>query len=168
MIFKISNDLKIQCWEFLKNNNLGNRHTANGNKEQQLVGLIGEIITKKYFGVKHKWVNGFDGGFDFIYNNKKIDVKTMGRNVTPKKFYVNNFIALQKDFDCDYYIFTSLNKIKNELCICGYVSKKELLEKSILYKKGAIRHRENGTTFKMKADTYEIKNNLLNEIKKLL
>ena len=51
--------------------------------------------------------------------------------------------------------------------ICGYLSKKELLDKAILYKKGAIRHRENGTTFKMKADTFEIKNSLLNQIKNL-
>ena len=165
MILKIDNNLKIKCWKYLKENNLGNRHSANGNKEQQFVGLIGEIITKKYFGIEHKWLKGFDGGYDFIYNNKKIDVKTMGRNVTPKDFYVNNFISFQKDFDCDYYILTSLNKKTNELFICGYLSKTELLDKAILYKKGAIRHRENGTTFKMKADTFEIKNNLLNKIK---
>ena len=165
MILNIDNDLKIKCWDFLSKNNMGNRHSANGNKEQQFVGLLGEITIKNYFGVKHNWVNGFDGGYDFIYNNKKIDVKTMGRNVTPKDFYVNNFISFQKNFHCDYYIFTSLNKKTNELFICGYLSKKDLLEKATLYKKGTIRNRENGTTFKMKTDTYEIKNSFLNQIK---
>ena len=164
MILKVSNELKIKCWDYLSKNNMGNRHSANGNKEQQLVGLLGEIVVKEYFGIKHEWLKGFDGGFDFIYKGNKIDVKTMGRNVDPKEFYVNNFISFQKDFDCDYYIFTSLNKKTNQLKICGYVSKKELLEKSILYKKGDIRYREDGTNFKMKADTYEIKNSSLNKI----
>ena len=168
MIIKIENSLKIKCWEYLSKNNMGNRHSANGNKEQQLVGLIGEIKTKEIFDAKHKWNKGFDGGFDFIYKGSKIDVKTMGRNVYPKNNYVNNFISFQKDFDCDYYIFTSLNKKTNELSICGFVSKEDLLDRSILYKKGEVRKRDNGTSFNMKADTFEIKNNQLEKIEKLL
>ncbi len=59
---------------------MGNRHSANGNKENQLVGLLGEVLTKEVFNVKHKFTNGFDGGFDFLYKNKKVDVKTMGHH----------------------------------------------------------------------------------------
>ena len=29
---------------------MGNRHSANGNREQQFVGLLGEVITKDVFG----------------------------------------------------------------------------------------------------------------------
>ena len=47
-------------------------------------------------------------------------------------------------------------------------NKKELKERSIFYKKGTIRKRSNGSSFKMKADTFEIKNNMLNNIKELL
>ena len=158
MNLKIPKELKVKCWNFLKKNNLGNRLEANGNKEQQFVGLIGEIMVVNLFGLEYKFSQGFDGGFDFIYKGKKIDVKTMGRTVDPKPYFVNNFIAFQKDFNCDYYIFTSLNKKTNELTICGYLSKEDLLKKSTLYKKGTKRTRTNGTSFILKADTYEIEN----------
>ena len=158
MNLKIPKELKVKCWDFLKKNNLGNRLEANGNKQQQFVGLIGEIMVVNLFGLEYKFSQGFDGGFDFIYKGKKIDVKTMGRTVDPKPYFVNNFIAFQKDFNCDYYIFTSLNKKTNELTICGYLSKEDLLKKSTLYKKGTKRTRTNGTSFILKADTYEIEN----------
>ena len=166
MNLKIPKELKVKCWDFLKKNNLGNRLEANGNKEQQFVGLIGEIMVVNLFGLEYKFSQGFDGGFDFIYKGKKIDVKTMGRTVDPKPYFVNNFIAFQKDFNCDYYIFTSLNKKTNELTICGYLSKEDLLKKSTLYKKGTKRTRTNGTSFILKADTYEIENFNLKKYKK--
>ena len=166
MNLKIPKELKVKCWNFLKKNNLGNRLEANGNKEQQFVGLIGEIMVVNLFGLEYKFSQGFDGGFDFIYKGKRIDVKTMGRTVDPKPYFVNNFIAFQKDFNCDYYIFTSLNKKTNELTICGYLSKEDLLKKSTLYKKGTKRTRTNGTSFVLKADTYEIENFNLKKYKK--
>ena len=166
MNLKIPKELKVKCWNFLKKNNLGNRLEANGNKEQQFVGLIGEIMVVNLFGLEYKFSQGFDGGFDFIYKGKRIDVKTMGRTVDPKPYFVNNFIAFQKDFNCDYYIFTSLNKKTNELTICGYLSKEDLLKKSTLYKKGTKRTRTNGTSFILKADTYEIENFNLKKYKK--
>ena len=168
MILDIPYNLKLKCWDYLSKNNMGNRHSANGNKEQQFVGLIGEILTKSIFGLKHKYINGFDGGFDLEYKGKKIDVKTMGRTVNMKPYFVYNFIGFQKDFDCDIYIFNSLNKKTNNLEICGWVTKDELINKSSFYKKGDVRNRDNGTCFKMKADTYEIENRLLNKINLLL
>jgi len=168
MILNVPKELKYNCWEYLSENNLGNRHSANGNKEQQFVGLLGEILTKEFFGLNHIYSNGFDGGFDFIYKDKKIDVKTMGRTVNVKPYFVHNFIAFQKDFDCDIYIFNSLNKKTNILEICGWVTKEDLISKSNFYKKGDIRIRDDGTTFVMKADTFELENKLLNNINLLL
>lgn len=165
--YKISNKLKTDVWQYLNENNIGNRYEANGNKEEQFVGLVGEIIIKHLFNIKHEFNKGFDGGYDFTYKGFKIDVKTMGRNVDVKDYFVNNFIAFQKSYDCDIYIFCSLNKQKNELSVCGYLGKKELLKLATLYKKGDTRTRTNGTTFKMKTDTYEIKNNKLKNIEKL-
>tara|TARA_R100000664_G_C2661158_1_gene77309 strand:+ start:48 stop:554 length:507 start_codon:yes stop_codon:yes gene_type:complete len=164
----IPKKIKETCWKFLSNHTLGNRGIADGNKKEQFVGLVGEVLTKEIFGIKHKFENGFDGGFDFKYQNKKIDVKTMSRIVDIKDHYVHNFIAFQQNYNCDVYIFNSINKKTNELTICGWVTKKELKERSIFYKKGTIRKRSDGSSFKMKADTFEIKNNMLNNIKELL
>jgi len=168
MNIDIPKDIKLKCWNYLQNNNMGNRHSANGNKEEQLVGLLGEVLTKQLFNIEHKFLNGFDGGYDFIYKENKIDVKTMGRTVNVKDYFVHNFIAFQENYNCDVYIFNSLNKKNNKLNICGWIKKKDLLQNSIFYKKGSIRQRSNGTSFKMKTNTYEIKNNQLNNIKELL
>ena len=83
----IPNKLKTEVWEYLNENNIGNRFEFNGNKEQQFVGLVGEIIIKRLFGLDHEFKNGFDGGFDFVYKGLKIDVKTMGRNVDVKDYF---------------------------------------------------------------------------------
>lgn len=162
--FKIPEKLKKEVWHFVNQNNIGNRFEFNGTKEQQFVGLIGEIMIKRLFGLYHEFKNGFDGGFDLVYKGLKIDVKTMGRNVDVKDYFVNNFVAHQKKFDCDIYIFCSLNKKKNELTICGYVTKKELLQKSIYIKKGDTMRRDNGTSFIMKTNNYQIKNSDLKNI----
>lgn len=168
MIIKVPKELKEECWEYLQENNMGNRHSANGNKEEQFVGLIGEVLTKKLFKKKHTFKNGFDGGYDFIHRTKKVDVKTMGRTVDVKDYFVHNFIAFQETYNCDIYIFNSLNKKTNELNICGWITKADLFKNAIFYKKGTIRKRSNDTSFKMKTDTYEIRNDLLTDIQELL
>lgn len=157
-------DTKRTVWNFLKHNNVGNRGKADGNKEEQYVGLLGETMVKNYLGVDDVLRNGFDGGYDIEFKGMKIDVKTMGRKVNPKLHYVNNFISYQSDFNCCAYIFCSINKLTSELTICGWLTKKQLFSRACLYKEGAIRTRSDGTTFKMKAPTYEIKNSMLNGI----
>ena len=168
MIIKVPKELKEECWSYLQENNMGNRHSANGNKENQLIGLIGEILTKKIFNIEHKFESGFDGGYDFKHKNKTIDVKTMGRNVDMQDNFVHHLIAFQIKYDCQIYIFNSLNKIKNELDICGWLTKEDIINKSEYFKKGTLRKRNNGTTFRLKTDGYFINNTMLNDIKELL
>lgn len=168
MRVKISENSKNLVWNFLKDNNVGKRGIADGSKTEQYIGLLGELITKQTFGIETTLEAGFDGGYDFILDKKKVDVKTMGRNVDMKPDYVHNFNALQKHFKCDLYIFTSLNKKTYELTICGWVTKEELFERSEKFKKGTKRYRDNGTYTLLKSATYEIKNKDLNPIKDLL
>jgi len=101
-------------------------------------------------------------------NDLKVDVKTMGRNVDMKPDYVHNFNGLQKHFKCDLYIFTSLNKKKSEVTVCGWVTKEQLFERSEKFKKGTKRYRDDGTVTVLKCTTYEIKNKDLNPINELL
>lgn len=163
MIIKpIPDKIKHYVWNFLQNHNVGNRHTANGNKEEQYVGLLGEMMISDMFNGEYKLKSGFDGGFDLIINGRKVDVKTMGRNVDVKMNYVNNFIGFQSHFNCDIYIFCSINKRKSELTMCGWVTKQELFDRADYYPKGTIRTRDDGSSFEFKADTYEIKNIDLN------
>jgi hypothetical protein len=167
MTIQIPDEVKQRCWSFLQHYNIGTRYKANGSKEQQYVGLVGEVMIKELLQIDSSLKDGYDGGFDLMYKGFKIDVKTMGRTCDPKPHYVNNFIAMQEGFDCDLYIFNSINKKSNKLTICGYISKEELLTHSVLYKEGEKRYRTDGSYFKLKADTYEIENKHLKNIHEL-
>ena len=149
-------------YEKLQTNHMGNRGIADGNKEQQIIGGIGEVIIRKTLGLpKPTFDKGFDGGIDLDYDGKTIDVKTMGRTVAPKPDYVNNFIAFQKNFDCDYLAFCSFNKINWVLTICGIIEKVEFLEKADYFPEGVLRYRADGTSFETKAPMYELTNDKL-------
>ena len=157
--FKVDSDI-IKEAEYIANNyNFGKRKEANGTKEQQITGLIGEIMMRDLFNCdKIDGSKGFDGGFDILESGKYIDVKTMGRTVDPTKDYVSNFMELQLKHKANYLLFTSLNKKTKILTVCGYISKKDFLCLAKLYPKGSVRRRSNGTEFKTFSGLYEIQN----------
>jgi hypothetical protein len=85
MVKKISvpDALITSIREYLKDHNLGNRGIEDGSPRKQEVGLIGELIVhhylhNKYLNLSEK-LDGFDGGYDILFKDKKIDVKTMER-----------------------------------------------------------------------------------------
>ena len=44
-------ETKKIVWDFLSTNNIGNRSKANGNKEEQFVGLLGELKVKELLNI---------------------------------------------------------------------------------------------------------------------
>jgi len=165
---KVNQDIIQYCKNQVDKYNFGKRSSANGNKEQQLTGIIGQSVVMNLFGLGNvNGEDGFDDGVDILYNNKKIDVKTMGRNVDAKMKYVNNFLSCQLKYDCDVLIFVSINKQENTFQICGWIEKKNLHRKSIFYEKGERRYRDDGTYFQLESDTYEIYNYNLIDMKYL-
>ena len=162
---KVSDVISKYATEQVKRYNFGQRGIADGNQEEQKTGIIGQSIVQDLLGLPSPdGESGFDNGVDFELNNKKIDVKTMGRTVPMRDYFVHNFIGLQKEYDVDIYIFCSLNKTNNILTICGYIRKDELDEKANFYEKGTERIRSNGSTFNTKADLYEIPQSNLRKI----
>ncbi|KGG81215.1 hypothetical protein Y919_01525 [Caloranaerobacter azorensis H53214] len=147
---KYAKDLVHSC-------NFGQRGRGDGNREQQFVGILGQTVVADLLNLERpKGGEGFDGGYDIEINNKKVDIKTMGRTVPMQEHYVHNFIGYQAKYNVDYLIFCSFNKTNNILTICGYISKSDLLEKAKFYEEGTIRTRDNGTSFRTKAPLYEI------------
>ena len=165
--YNIPISLKQKTWDWLQDHSMGHRFAANGNKEQQFVGLLGENLFKTIIGLYPTFEDGFDGGYDIGLNGKKIDVKTMGRTVDPQPHYVNNFISYQEHFDCNMYAFCSINKKQNTFWVCGMIDKDTMLQNASYYKEGEIRYRDNGTSFQMKAPTYEIENHKLHQVENI-
>ncbi|TYP48147.1 hypothetical protein [Thermosediminibacter litoriperuensis] len=147
---KYAEDLVNRC-------NFGRRGRGDGNREQQFVGVLGQTVVADLLNLERpKGGEGFDGGYDVKINDKKVDIKTMGRTVPMQEHYVHNFVGYQVGYDVDYLIFCSFNKTNNILTVCGYISKSDFLKKADFYEEGAIRTRDNGTNFKTKAPLYEI------------
>lgn len=167
-IVLVKPEIIAHCQTQLEMYDFGKRHVANGTKEQQLTGIIGQSVIMDLFGLGYvDGKNGFDGGIDIEYNGIKIDVKTMGRTTEVRDYYVNNFLGLQMYFDTDAYIFCSFNKTSKYLTVCGWITKNGLKEKASFFPKGTIRKRSDGTTFPTFADLYEIANKDLNEVNSL-
>ncbi len=158
---RIPTDLKSKAWEFVSNNNMGQRHDFNGTKEQQYAGLVGENMIRKALGFEYSFEPGYDGGYDIMYEGTRIDVKTMTRSVDPKPHYVNNFVGYQKNLPCDMLVFCSINKKTGILWVCGFTTKSRLLKEAEFFEAGSIRTRDDGTTMKVEAPLYEISNEKL-------
>tara|TARA_R100000152_G_C6781941_1_gene217701 strand:+ start:8211 stop:9038 length:828 start_codon:yes stop_codon:yes gene_type:complete len=162
---KVNQDIIEYCKNQVDKYNFGKRSSANGNKEQQLTGIIGQSVVMNLFGLGNvNGEDGFDDGVDILYNNKKIDVKTMGRKSDVKQNYTNNFLKLQDHYSTEIYIFCSYHKTKEELTICGWINKTDFINKRRYYPKGTERKRFDGTTFETFADLYEIDNKDLNQV----
>jgi hypothetical protein len=138
--------------------NVGQRGDgSDGNQEQQLTGAIGQNVLLAALGQPFMVPsNGPDGGVDATISGMTFDIKTMGRTVTPRIYYVNNILKSQVKYNVDGYIFASLNKNTMALTICGWLPKDQFLSRAKLYEKGETRTRADNTTFQMRAANYEI------------
>ena len=172
IIKPINFDIVDVCREYLKTNNLANRGKHDGTKKQQLVGLVGEMesnyLLKGFYPDLKEKGKGFDGGFDIVLKNYKIDVKSMERKVYTKPHYANNFPRLQDHYNPDILLFTSINKSTYKIEFCGWIWKKELNEKSILYEKGSVRKRGHNDIMVVKEDNYEVLCSDVRDIRKLI
>ena len=151
--------------EVLKTTNFGHRSKGfNGNYEKQYTGLIGELTLHRVLGLtKPKYTSGrLDS--DILINNKKIDIKSMARNVYMQDHYVHNFVAYQKDMPSDILLFISINKKSGVVQICGWLEKEKFLENASFFDQGDKRERDDGTSFVLRAPLYEIEQNKLNKI----
>ena len=106
----VSQTIRELCQNYLTTNALGKRGIEDGSAEQQLTGLIGQVVVYHYLKDALPDLippeGGFDGGIDVVHNSHKIDVKTMGRNSYVKGDYVNNFydkghLAPAGSFNCN-------------------------------------------------------------------
>ena len=160
----IKDDIISHCRDLLKYKNFGQRGIADGNASEQLRGIVGQSVIHDLLGLPLiEDTGGFDGGIDFIHQDKSYDVKTMGRNCDPKHYFVNNLIGLQDKYKVDRYIFCSINRQKLTITVCGWIDKQDFFNKAKFFPEGMTRTRDDGSTFIAKTDLYELANSELNQ-----
>ena len=116
----------------------GSRGKADGDMSKQLVGMLGQTVIADYLGLPRPEIShGFDGGYDYIINGKKIDLKCMARKRNIQADYVHNLIAYQKNYDVDYYMFASVNYVDQIVEICGVINKEDFYRYANFFNEGA-------------------------------
>lgn len=157
--------------EYLKTHSLAHRGFEDGNRRKQEIGLIGELIVHNLLFGNYPDLNersdGFDGGYDILFHEKRIDVKTMERKSYVRPDFVNNFYLLQERHQADAIVFCSYHNYDNVLEICGWLPKKELAIRGIYYAAGTQRIRSDGSSFTFRQNNYEVQNKNLNDISTL-
>jgi len=161
----LTNDIRQYAINQVSIKNFGQRSAGfNGNRTQQYTGIVGECAVYKSLGRDLPKYNHGSLIEDIIINDKKVDIKTMGRTVDMRDFYVHNFVGYQKDSANDILLAVSINKNSGNIQICGWLPKTDFLNKAEFFDKGTIRTRSNNTSFTTQAPLYELKNSSLNEI----
>jgi hypothetical protein len=153
---KLTDEQKQSAWSFVQNNNIANRSEWNGDKTQQYAGVLAEIAFADVMKLPRPIQNGFDHGIDFVMFNKKLDIKTVIRNVDFKYDYGCWVKTSQLDYETDIYIFSSINKKKSEISFIGLIKKELVKEVGILFKLGDKSLRKDGTSMTLGTSSYEV------------
>lgn len=161
----VSDEQYKYAFDMVNKYNFGQRGYGDGNKKEQLTGIIGQTVLSDLIKLpRPDGSTGFDGGQDFIINNRSVDIKTMSRTVPMRDYFVHNFVGYQKNYKVDYYIFASFNTRNRVLTICGYVNKHDFFDRATFFPKGSLRYRADGTSFETFAPLYEIEQSKLDEV----
>jgi len=160
----IDEQLIIKATTYVDTHKIGRRKKFNGNRTNQVVGITGELMVAELLGATLPETHDFDGGWDFSFMGKQVDVKTLGRTGDASLEFYSNVIEAQIHLKATHYLFCSLNKKKRELTIVGFISKEDFLKKATFYREGDCLTRVNGDKMKLKASGYFIQNKELIQI----
>ena len=125
--------------------------------EGNIIGALGEVVFKTVYP-QVIVCNTFD--YDFILNQKTIDIKTKTCNSTPQPEFDNSIFAYQKQ-KCDEYVFIRILKDNSKAWILGSIPKVEYYKKATFIPKG---HVDSSNGFVNKADKYNLKISELNKM----
>ena len=138
---KITQEQINYATQLVEKSNFGNRGKFDGDKSKQLVGMLAQVVVADYIRQpRPEPSTGFDGGYDYIINGKKVDVKCMARKSDMFGDYVHNLVGYQKNYDVDYYLFTNLNTKTTTLQICGVITKQDFFKHAKYFPIGASRY----------------------------
>lgn len=166
-VIEIKDAVIDEVSEFLKKHNIAKRGRFDGTPQKQLYGIIGEKLAVEHItGLPYAYnkisaING-DGGFDFQFAGRRIDVKTVARKVPTRRDFVNNVAATQIKYAADTFVFCSLNTTDKQLEICGWISKDDFMMQAEFFPKGSTRIRSDKSKLEITEDNYEIRNDQLN------
>lgn len=171
LIYKTSRDQIFEAKEIFSkrfSSSLSlNSKTVYDRMESRLAGIVGEIVYQALFPNAKKTPDR-DIPYDFYHDGKKVDVKCKYRTVDPKPSFEASFFAYQmsgKFQNVDKYVFMTTRDDFSIVWICGYISKSEFMNKSVLWRKGQTDptnnktfHEDTLSLYYFQLNKYELRN----------
>ncbi len=105
------------------------RHVYDYGEGIEVIGVAGEIITRRFLGLPEEVHEGFDRGVDIQYYGMKMDVKAT--ILTPNASYRYLQWPEWKKVHADYIIMTVIDPINKLGTIIGYALKREIIKAPI-------------------------------------
>jgi hypothetical protein len=145
----------------VKNTNYGNRGVDDGDKHDQLIGIVAQCAIMDLMGYELPEVtHEADGGIDIVYDGIKIDIKTIACKSYPTLNYSAIIFANQKHYQTDVYIFSMVHREDKMLTITGWMDKADFFKKATMRKKGDVINAK----LTLRSDDYELKIAELNQV----
>ena len=147
----------------LGNKPFGRRGYFDGNRYQKFLGFLNEVVICDLLGLP--WPELPDGkpdkGYDIIFDNVKIDIKSRGFNPkrgNPRNPLYDHLVAKDQMKDAEGYLFTAVNAQNKNIMVCGYLTKDEVISRGIFGKRGQTFRKYNGSVIELRADDYIVFN----------
>ena len=139
--------------------NFGQRRAGfNGTRDQQMTGIIGELIIYQVLGLPFPTYETYTPT-DIEINGNKIDIKTRrSASSFMRPGWVHNLTKFQIEHLVPYILFNNYNAAESTMEIDGWLPKKTIIENmdKWLKKQGGSSMRDDGTVLKMKTNNIEI------------
>lgn len=165
LTFKVPALVLRQSYAVCRTTNFGQRGFDDGTPDQQFYGVVAQNCMALAFGFPFvEKSDTWDGGFDFMIGQEKIDIKNVTRRVNAQPEYEARVVSEQIRYDVNVYLFTSYNVKTNELSVCGWLPKDVFLSRARFYKRGDVIKRDDGTQFVCRLNSHQIYYHQLNHI----
>ena len=157
--------------KYLRQNNVIGPGEGIRTGDKKVISMFGELSVYYYLFEDYPNLNEMKGraGFNHIIDlkGKKIEVVTIeksGWNTTSfgSKFYVSKEVA-----HADFVVFCIYHNLKLSIEICGFLPVSDLPKVGYFLPAGTVRTRNNGSTYQIYQDCYEVEKSAFNDMSKL-
>ena len=101
----------------------------------RMTGFLGEVAFGKYVG-RAVHVGGQCYTHDYVYNKKKVDVKSKTCTTRPQLHYIASVNSANKELKADVYFFTRVHKDFSKVWLLGWASRYRATKPRNFKKKG--------------------------------
>jgi len=110
-------------------NNKTERHVSEYGEGIEVMGVAGEILARRCLGLNETVHKHFDGGYDFTFAGKKIDVKAT--HLTPRVSCRFLQWPLRKRIKADVILMTAVDMVMKQGIVLGWVTEAEMMRSPI-------------------------------------